>query len=346
METQMKWYDKAGAESDVVCSTRIRLARNLRRYPFPDTAKPAQKDCILQEVKQALLEASSLVAAQFDFVPLQEISPEEAISLVERHIVSPNFIADTQGKAVLLSKDESISIMINEEDHVRVQVIREGLAPGEAFETAERLDILLGERLSFAFNEALGYLTQCPTNLGTGLRASVMLHLPALTEYTMIPRMTANLSKLGMIIRGTYGEGSQVVGAMYQLSNQITLGLSEGEAIENLSAIAAQLIAEERSRREVLLKNIAVQDRIDRSAGILKTAKILSNNEFMQLISNVRLGAAGGLLSGISTEAINRLVARVQPATLMAHENKKMTEEERDILRAGIVREACKAIKE
>lgn len=346
MTSQMKWYDKAGAESDVVCSTRVRLARNLRDHPFPDTASAAQKENVRERVKEALLTASSLMAAQFDFVPLQSISEEEAVSLVERHIVSPGFISDTQGKAVLLSKDDSISIMVNEEDHVRIQVIREGFALGEAFETAERMDALLSERLDFAFEEGLGYLTQCPTNLGTGLRVSVMLHLPALTELGMMPRMTANLSKLGMIIRGTYGEGSQVVGAMYQLSNQITLGLCEAEAIENLTAIANQLISEERSRRGVLVQNIGIQDKIDRSAGILKTAKVLPNNEFMQLISYVRLGVSTKQIQGITQEEMNRIMIRVQPATLMAQEKRMMKEEDRDVLRASMVREACKAIKE
>lgn len=346
MTDQTKWYDKAGAESDAVCSTRVRLARNLRDFPFPDTATPEQKEKVREAVKEALLTASSLMAAQFDFVPLQALSQQEAVSLVERHIVSPGFISDTQGKAVLLSKDESISIMINEEDHVRIQVIREGLAAKEAFETAERIDALLSEHLQFAFSQQLGYLTQCPTNLGTGLRVSVMLHLPALTEYGMMPRMTANLSKLGMIIRGTYGEGSQVVGAMYQLSNQITLGLSETAALDNLTAIAKQLISEERNRRNILLDNIAVQDKIDRAAGILKTAKVLSNNEFMQLISYVRLGVETARLTGVSQEEINRVMTRVQPATLMAQAQQSMKEQERDILRASLVREALKGIRE
>lgn len=346
MTDSLKWYEKAGNECDVVVSTRVRLARNLRSYPFPDRASLRQKEEIEEQVRHALMSASSLMPSQFSFVPLKTMNQEAAISLAERHIVSPGFIADTAGKAVLLSTDERISIMINEEDHIRVQVIHEGFAPMETFETADRIDTLLSEHLDFAYHEEMGYLTQCPTNLGTALRVSVMLHLPALTEYGMMPRITSNLSKLGMIIRGTYGEGTDVIGAMYQLSNQVTLGLSEKNAIENLMAITKQIVSEERDKRIRLTENITAQDRIDRSAGILKSAKILNTQEFMKLISYIRLGISTEMLLGITHGEINRLIAEVQPATLMAAAGKKLQQEERDILRAQIVRDACKKIEE
>ena len=268
------------------------------------------------------------------------------MSLVERHIVSPEFISDRRGKAVLISEDESISIMINEEDHLRIQVLREGLSLKEAAETADRIDTLLSETLTFAYDPEFGYLTQCPTNLGTGMRASVMLHLPALTENGAMPRISSNLSKLGLTIRGTYGEGSKIVGALYQLSNQITLGLSENEAIENLRSITVQLMEEERKARAQMSENIAWQDKIDRAAGILKTARVLSSSEFMELLSYIRFGLSTGVLQGVTTEELNALMVNVQPATLMAKAGKQLDQNERDVLRARMAREVCARIKE
>ena len=345
MSEAVKWYEQAGNESDVIFSTRARLARNLVAYPFPDRANQRQKEEIEEQVSAALMSASNLMPSQFAFIPLDTLSQEEAVSLVERYLVSPGFISDITGKAVLCAKDERISIMINEEDHVRIQAIEEGFCPKSAYETADRLDTLLSEHLDFAFDDTLGYLTQCPTNLGTALRISVMMHLPALTEYAAIPRMTANLSKLGMIIRGSYGEGSKVSGAMYQLSNQVTLGLSEQAALENLSAIAGQLIKEEREQRLHMIENIGIQDRVYRSAGILKTARILSTSDFMELISNVRLGISTGLLQGITPAEINKLIAEVQPATLAAQNGGSLRQSERDVQRANLARTACKKLE-
>lgn len=346
MTDSLKWYEKAGDCGDVVCSTRVRLARNLRQYPFPDKADEKQKAEIEGKVRDALLSGNSVLSGQFHFIPLEDLSEEGAISLVERHIVSPEFISDSRGKAVLMSDDESVSIMVNEEDHLRIQVMREGLSLKEAAETADRLDTLLGETLDFAFDPEFGFLTQCPTNLGTGMRASVMLHLPALTESGAMPRISANLSKLGLTLRGSYGEGSQIIGAMYQLSNQITLGLSETGAIDNLSAITAQLIDEERKARKKLSSNIVVQDKIDRAAGVLKSAKMLSTGEFMELISYIRFGLSVGLIQGITPEELNGLSVRVQRGTLTADAGKPLDQTQRDILRAELTRQVCAKIKE
>lgn len=202
------------------------------------------------------------------------------------------------------------------------------------------IDTLLNESLRFAFDSELGYLTQCPTNLGTGMRASVMLHLPALTENGAMSRISTNLSKLGLVIRGTYGEGSNVIGAMYQLSNQITLGLSEKEAVENLQNITMQLISEERKTRASLSKNINVQDKVGRSAGVLKNARLLSCDEYMKLISNVRFGIAEKLLSGITLEDIHTLTVAVQPATMAAAHGSNLSAGQRDILRADEVQQS------
>ncbi len=342
----MKWYEKAGASGDVVCSTRVRLARNLKQYPFPDRASLEQREDIKKRVRDALLSGNSILSKEFQFLPLEEMDEEIAVSLVERHIVSPGFIAGRQGKGVLIAEDESISIMINEEDHLRIQVLREGLSLKEAAETADRLDTLLGESLSFAFDQEFGFLTQCPTNLGTGMRASVMLHLPALQESGSIARICANLSKLGLTLRGTYGEGTKVTGALYQLSNQITLGLSENEAIENLSAIAGQLIEEERRLRNQMCKNLLLQDKITRAAGVLGSARVISTGEFMELLSYVRLGLAAGLLQGVTPEELNALSVHAQPATLMAQNGQKLSENQRDAKRACLARQVCGKLRD
>lgn len=341
-----KWYEKSGNCGDVVCSTRVRLARNLKQFPFPAKATDPQREAVEQKVRDALLSGNSILSKEFRFVPLENASEEEAVSLVERHIVSPEFISDRRGKAVLISDDESISIMVNEEDHLRIQVLREGFSLKEAAETADRIDTLLSETLDFAYDPEFGYLTQCPTNLGTGMRASVMLHLPALTENGAMPRIASNLSKLGLTIRGTYGEGSKSVGGLYQLSNQITLGLSENEAIENLRSITVQLMEEERKARSQMAQDVAWQDKIDRAAGILKTARVLSSSECMELLSYVRFGISVGILQGVTTEELNGLMVNVQPGTLMAKAGKPLDQNQRDVLRATKVREVCAKIKE
>ena len=204
-----KWYEKAGEQGDIIVSTRIRLARNLKNFPFPCKL---QKDGMLKVdtiVRDAILNGNSAIAGDFEYIDMGSLTQIDAVSLVERHLVSPEFASEREGRGLLLMKDESVSIMINEEDHLRIQVMQQGLALDEAYQMANRLDTLLDERLKFAFDDRLGYLTQCPTNLGTGMRASLMLHLPALQDSGAMNRIAGNLSKLGMTIRGLYGEGTQ-----------------------------------------------------------------------------------------------------------------------------------------
>lgn len=340
--SERKWYEKAGESGEVVCSTRVRLARNLKRLPFPARASIEEKEQVIEQARAAIMNSNSVISREFNFFQLGELSREEAVSLAERHIVSPEFIADRQGKAVLVSGDESVSIMINEEDHIRIQVLREGQALNEALETADRIDTLLSENLDFAFDKDFGYLTQCPTNLGTGMRASLTLHLPALTEAGGMGRTAENLSKLGLALRGAFGEGSRAVGEMYQLSNQITLGLSEKQAVENLTAIAGQLMEQERRLRAELCGTIAWQDQIARAAGILKSARRVPGDEATRLLSLVRLGTAEGLLEGVDLGTLDGLSVRVQPATLMTAAGRHLEPEERDRQRADILRETLK----
>jgi protein arginine kinase len=328
--------------SSTVISTRIRLARNLKDYPFPCRLDAQGREKIVEKVRQAIKSESSHISSDFSCIKMSELTPQQSVSLVEKRTVSPDFISDTDGRALFISKDESISIMVNEEDHIRIQVIANGLSFEQAYQTADRLDTLLDEFLGFAFDSKLGYLTQCPTNLGTGMRASVMLHLPALEKSHAISRIAGNLSKLGLTIRGAHGEGTEPKGALYQLSNQVTLGISEKAAIENLKNITEQLAAQEKLARERICSNIEVQDTIARSLGILKTALVISHDEALRLLSNVRLGIASGQITEIDTATIDSLMIAVEPATIMVSTGKNLTASERDIERASMLRKSLK----
>lgn len=332
-----KWYEQSGNMGEVIVSTRVRLARNLKDYPFPCRLDSEQKQDVADKIKNALLHSNSAIADSFKYIKMSDLSEEQAVSLAERHLISPDFASDRQGRYLLLTQDETISIMLNEEDHIRIQVMSQGLDLENSYNTADKVDTLLDNALSFAFNPKLGYLTQCPTNLGTGMRASVMLHLPALQHSKAIGRIGANLSKLGLTLRGTFGEGSEPKAALYQLSNQVTLGISEQTAIENLKNIALQLAAQEKNAREELAKSMETLDIISRSRGILKSARLLSNDECLRLLSNVRLGISIGEIKDITLDTVNELMTEMQPATLMANNGGRLTPEQRDELRAKLV---------
>ncbi len=333
-----KWYNKTGAQGDVVISTRIRFARNLNSFPFPCKLSEKQKVEVVNLVKNVMSEDE--IGKELKYVDLHSLSKVDRVSLVERHITSPNFVEETYGRGLFLSDDESVSIMINEEDHIRLQVIKPGLNFENSYCIADKLDDTLDKKLSFAFDDNLGYLTQCPTNLGTGMRASVMLHLPALRESGVMEKISSNLSKLGLVLRGIYGEGTEPKADFYQLSNQVTLGLSEKASIKNLEDVTMQLISQERNARGEMIKHIEFIDLIHRSYGVLKNARLLSNNEFMKLISNVRLGAAAGEIKSLSLESIDSLIIKVQPAMLSLEEKKDLTASQREQLRAEIIRNA------
>ena len=326
--------------SDVVISTRIRFARNLKDYPFPCRMNTEKKCRVATTVKEAALGGHSAISDRFRYIQMSELTQEEAVSLVERHLVSPEFISDREGRGLLLLDDESVSIMINEEDHIRIQVIRPNMDLDGAYDLADKVDTLFDEQLNFAFNDKLGYLTQCPTNIGTGMRASLMLHLPALRESGAMSKISSSLAKLGLVIRGMYGEGSDSKGSVYQLSNQVTLGISEKEAINNLRDIAIQLIAQERAAREAMSAEDEVLDNIYRAFGILRYAKLLSNDECMKLLSYLRFGIEIGIFDNIDFDTVNNLMVEVQPATLMKNIGKKLTARERDRIRAEVVRTA------
>ncbi len=325
--------------SNVVMQTRIRLARNLKKYPFPQRLNTAGKNEVAEEIIKAVKNSNSPLSKELNILYVKDLTEAQRISLVEQHLASPEFMSDSAGRALILSKDKTMSIMINEEDHIRLQILYKDFNLEQAYDTADKLDTLLDENLDFAFDEKLGYLTQCPTNLGTGMRASVMLHLPALKSSKAIGRIAGNLSKLGLTIRGAYGEGTEPEGAMYQLSNQVTLGISEKAAIENLKNIAQQLVTQELQSEKRMSENLETQDKIFRSLGILKTAKLISCKEALELLSNVRFGINASLIKDVSLETVDELITEIQPATMMVNKNEKIPPRERDILRAEILNE-------
>lgn len=324
--------------NSTVISTRVRLARNLEDFPFPCKLNSEGRKKVLQKVEQSIKESNSSLSDKFEYLNLDSLSPEQRASLVEAHLASPEFISNTDGRALLVTKDRKISIMVNEEDHLRIQVITQGLSLEEAYDLADKLDTLLDNSLHFAFDKRLGYLTQCPTNLGTGMRASVMLHLPALQKSRAISRIAGNLSKLGLTIRGTYGEGTEPSGAMYQLSNQVTLGISEKSALENLKNITIQLVNQEEISRERMFENNETKDTVNRSLGILKYATLISHNEAMQLLSNVRFGIMADEIKNVSLETTDKLFTAIQPATMSVNKGEKLSPEERDIIRAELIK--------
>ena len=327
-------------DNSIVVSTRIRLSRNLKGYPFPSRLDSKRKNEIVQKVYNALKEGNSAISSDFQLIKVGELTRAQGLSFVEKHLISPEFInGDKEGRALVLKDDKKVSIMINEEDHVRIQIITDGLNLEGAYDLADKIDTLLDENLDFAFDEKLGYLTQCPTNLGTGMRASVMLHLPALQKTGALSRIGGNLSKLGLTIRGIYGEGTEPKGAMYQLSNQVTLGISESAAIENLKNITDQLASQEVKARETIMKSVSMRDTVHRSLGILKYALAVSHDEAMELLSNVRMGVVSGEITGITCETIDKLIPEIQPATMIVTAGENLDPEKRDILRAKTIRE-------
>ena len=329
------WYTALTDENDVVISTRIRLARNLADMPFPARMTEAQREELKERVKNALQDSNTPFAKTLKFIDMAAVPENEIGAMVERHIISPEFAASNKNRAIILSEDESISIMVGEEDHLRIQVLLGGLQLEKAYDIAEQLDSILHANLHFAFDSQLGFLTECPTNLGTGLRASVMLHLPVCEQSGEISLLSDTVGKIGFTVRGMYGEGSKSSASLYQISNQITLGISEKNALDNLKIIIGQIAEKERAAAKEI-NTLQIEDKAYRALGILKNSRILSGKEMMNLLSLIKLGQSVGIIK----EDINtvRLLIEGQPHMLMRKYG-EMTPEERDICRASDMRE-------
>jgi protein arginine kinase len=329
-----------GTNNDIVLSSRIRLARNLKDVPFPDRLTEENGKDIVKQVEDAFY-TSSHTEESYKSKYLWMNDEWTNRSYFEKHLISQKLLLNYKKAAFIVDKDEVVSLMINEEDHIRLQCITSGYNLEEAYDMANNMDNLLEEKLDYAFDEQLGYLAACPTNIGTGIRASVMLHLPALAMNSDMSKVLNAVTQVGMTIRGLFGEGSKGEGDLYQISNQITLGLSEEEIINNLKAVVNEIIDREQWSREQLLKKHRneLEDKILRAQGILRSAVLLNSKECLNLISDVRMGVEMGIIKDISMDTLNYLLVETQPATLQLISNAAISEKDRDFNRARLVRQ-------
>jgi protein arginine kinase len=333
------WMTGGQAEHGAVLTSRIRLARNLRRQPFPGWAKREQRAAALDLMRPAV---ESLPAMKDAFSQeLSDLSSVQKQVLVERHLVSREHAARGEGSAAIIERRQTFSFMLNEEDHLRMQAIRPGLQLTPAYEALTELDTALEASLEFAFDPTLGYLTTCPTNLGTGMRASAMLHLPGLVLSDQIGQVLQAVSKIGLAVRGLYGEGTESLGHLYQISNQSTLGESEETIIRRLERVIAQVAQHEQNAREKLLEDDPemVADKIGRAYGVLRHAHIIDSKEALNHLSLLRLGGTLGFFKADTNILCDTLLMDIQPAHLQLLAVRKLSPEERDSIRAQIVRE-------
>lgn len=336
----LKWYEQIVPDSDVVISSRVRFARNLDTYPFSSKINDNQAATLVEEVKGITTSLSEKDNRKFYSCNISSLSEIDKTAMVERHIVSPLLAEKEQSTGLILSEDETISIMINEEDHVRIQAIVGGMNLERAYNEADRIDDIAYEKLHFAYDEKYGYLTSCPTNTGTGMRASCMVFLPALSSANMMQKLIEEVGKYGVTIRGIYGEGTKSLGNIYQISNQKTMGNSESEIIENLKKIVFQVVKQERKRREYMLSVNAdeIQDQVFRSYGILKYARQISSEDAMTLLSQLKFGKDCGLVRFDHEFNIHKLMMGVQPGSLQWTLGKNVGSFTRDQARAEYIR--------
>ena len=335
---------RKGPHDCIVMSSRVRLARNIQDSAFPGWAKKAERVQVLEQIRPAV---ETLPEMQDCFSStMDSISSLDKQILVERHLISREHAAKSAGSGIVLNRDESLCMMINEEDHLRMQALRPGLQLKEAWAAIDHVDSELEARLNFAFNGDLGYLTACPTNIGTGIRVSAMLHLPGLVLGEQINPIIQSVNKLGLAVRGLYGEGTEALGNVFQVSNQMTLGESESAIVERLDKVLSQIIEHEENARQLLLekKPKSVFNHIGRAYGILANAHSISSKETMNLLSLMRLGVDLGMFAGVDRSLSNELFIITQPAHLQRQHTEKLSPEERDLIRADMVRERLRNV--
>jgi len=330
------WITKEGPQNEIVLSSRVRLARNIANTPFPSYLSIEDAQKLINKVKEAVDRDG---AQSYTLYNMENMSALDKQVLLEKHLISPDLAKSNKG-AALVSEDGLISIMVNEEDHIRIQSILPGLQMKNAWDLGDKVDDLLEETLDYSYDEKLGYLTCCPTNVGTGMRASSMVHLPALSMIGNISKILQTVAQIGLTIRGMYGEGTEFQGNLFQISNQITLGLSEDEIVENINAVTTQIVEKEREARNVLMNNnrIQLEDRVWRAWGILKNARVITSQEAMKLLSDVRLGMDLGIIKDLTVTQLNEIMIETQPANVQKYAGEELTPETRDIIRAEIIR--------
>jgi protein arginine kinase len=335
---------RSGPHDRVVMSSRVRLARNLQGAPFPGWAKKAERLRACGLIRTAVLSLPQMAEAFAE--SMEALSALEKQILVERHLISREHAAKGIGSALVLNQDESLCVMINEEDHLRMQSLRRGLQLREVWQAVDGADTALEQKLDFAFSAELGYLTACPTNLGTGIRGSAMLHLPGLVLAEQINQVIQAVNKLGLAVRGLYGEGTEALGNIFQVSNQMTLGEAEWMIIERLSKVVLQIIEHEDNARAMLLekKPKTVFNHVGRAYGILANAHSISSKETMNLLSLMTLGVDLGMFPGAERALLQELFILTQPAHLQLQHTGKLGADERDLLRADMMRERLRAV--
>lgn len=335
----LKWYEQTVPDGDVVISSRVRLARNLEDYKFSPLLEEEDAVKLVDEVKSITSSLAEQDNRKYYSCNIQSLSDIDRTAMVERHIVSPLLAEKEQTTGLILSEDETVSIMINEEDHVRIQAIVGGMNLEEAYKIANHIDDIAYEKLKFAYDEKYGYMTSCPTNSGTGMRASCMVFLPALSAARMIQKLFEEVGRYGVTIRGIYGEGTKSLGSIYQISNQKTLGNSESEIIENLKRIVDQVMKQERKRREYMLSlnSDEIEDQVYRAYGILKYARQITSDDAMTYLSQLKFGADCGLIKFDREFNIHKMMMGVQPGSLQWTLGKNVGSSTRDKARAEYI---------
>ncbi|MBP7651995.1 protein arginine kinase [Candidatus Dependentiae bacterium] len=337
-QTPGEWLNSSGPFSDIVLSCRIRLARNIDKIKFPEYMNENESSEVKSDLKNVINLCPSLVSPEF--YEMSELTPAERLILIERHLISKQLANKKEGM-LILQNDERLSIMINEEDHLRIQSIDSGLRLFENWEIINKLDQQLETQINYAFSNEFGYLTACPTNVGTGMRCSILVHLPGIIMINQLNKINSAIEKLGLTIRGYYGEGTESIGNFFQISNQITIGKTEEKIIEKIDNIARQIVEHEKNARRILMQEskVRVEDQIFRAYGILKNARIISSNETMALLSMIRLGVDLEIIKNISIKTINEILVYLQPGHLQKLFLKDLNAEKRDIKRAEMIRE-------
>ena len=336
----MNWYLQSGKESDVVVSSRIRLARNIIEYPFETRCSKKENEEIVNKIKEVL----PSIGYGLKILKLKDMDDITKMSLVEKRLVSPDFVMNKNDiGAIAINEEENICIMINEEDHLRLQVFAPGFEIEELLKLMVEIDTKFGKALNYAYNDKYGYLTACPTNIGTGMRVSVMVHLPALTKTGNIQKVLHIINNFGMNLRGIYGEGSKAAGDMYQISNKQTLGVSEEELINNMKIIVEKIIEQERLARKYLAKHsIELEDRVYRSFGVISNCKKISSEEAREILSDVKLGTDLGIIKELDDLKVKKLYLYTKPANLQKYLGEVKDNYERDIKRAEVIKNIIK----
>lgn len=341
--TSGEWLRGTGPEADIVMSSRIRLARNLAAFPFTNRANNHQKSDLEALLRERITKLE--LSPRLNYFGIASLSPLDRQFLIERQLISREISSADGPRGVAIDDREIVSVMVNEEDQLRLQVIRSGLSLDEAWQEIDRVDDALEQRVTYAFHEEFGYLTACPTNVGTGMRASVLLHLPALGLAKQIEKVFRALQKINLAVRGLYGEGSRASGDFYQISNQVTLGKSEANLLDEIRDVIPEILKYERQARATLLRESrqALQDKISRAKGTLASATMMTSEETMDLLSSVRLGIHLGLLDDLSIATVNELFLNTQPAHLQKLTGSALDSEERNAARAKYLRNRLRA---